>query len=30
MLASLYPVLTAFCAVGVFGLVVCAFVLWAR
>jgi hypothetical protein len=30
MLASLYPVLTAFCAVGIVGLVVCAFVLWVR
>lgn len=30
MLTSLYPVLTAFCAAGIIGLVVCAFVLWVR
>lgn len=30
MLASLYPVLTAFCAAGIVALVVCAFVFWVR
>jgi hypothetical protein len=30
MLASLYPILTAFCAAGIFGLVVIAIVLSVR